>query len=307
MFEVIGLILPVFAVIVAGYAAKRTGFLADGFWAPAEKLGYWVLLPSLIIQGLGTNKLPADWTIFAAAIAATVVPLSLVMLAARRLANWKSAGFASVHQGTLRLNGLLAIATCLALIGDASLPLMGILIAAWVPLSNGLSVYAYVAHRGDDRARPGQIAVEVVKNPAVFAVIIGATLNVAGLGPALEKFFLFELLGRAALPIGLLAVGAALDLSALRRPGPRVMSSLILKMLVMPALMLAICQALEASPLVTAVAIICASMPSSPSGYLVAKQLKGDHALMATIITAQTVVGMITVTAWSVFALTFLG
>ena len=81
MFEVIGLILPVFAVIVAGYAAKRTGFLADGFWAPAEKLGYWVLLPSLIIQGLGTNKLPADWTIFAAAIAATVVPLSLVMLA----------------------------------------------------------------------------------------------------------------------------------------------------------------------------------------------------------------------------------
>jgi len=42
-------ILPIFLLIVVGYLFKRTGFIGDGFWAPAEKLVYFVLLPALII------------------------------------------------------------------------------------------------------------------------------------------------------------------------------------------------------------------------------------------------------------------
>ena len=112
-----------------------------------------------------------------------------------------------------------------------------------------------------------------------------------------------DLLGRAALPIGLLTVGAALDLQALRTPGSRVGAALALKLLVMPAMMLGICHWLDASPLITAAALICAAMPSSPSGYLVARQMEGDHALMATVITAQTMVAVVTVPLWGAVAL----
>jgi malonate transporter and related proteins len=299
MLHVVLLILPVFALIVAGYWARHSGFLDDGFWAPAEKLGYWVLLPSLIIHGLATNELPDDGAGFGIAIAITVLSISFVMLAARRIFNLEPRGFASVHQGSLRLNGLLAIASCIALLGPQTLPLLGILMAVWIPFSNSLSVYGFVAHKGGEGAGPVKLAVAVVKNPMVFAVIIGGGLNALGLGPFMKQFFLFDLLGRAALPVGLLAVGAALDLSSLRRPGPRVSSALAIKLLVMPALMLWLCHMLETTALVTAVALICASMPASPSSYLLAKQLDGDHALMATIITAQTLVGVVTVTLWA--------
>jgi malonate transporter len=304
MLSVVGLITPVFAVIVVGYWARHSGFLTDGFWAPAEKLGYRILLPALIIDSIATNQMPANAADFGTAIVLTVLTISLPMLALRAFmrsrGKWHSGGFASVHQGSLRLNGLLAIASCVALLGDQALPLIGILVAVWVPVSNGLSVYAYVADGAE--TRPLKIITSVLANPMVFAVLIGGALNLLGLGPLIDSFFLFEMLGRAALPVGLLTVGAALNLAAMRRPGARVMSALVLKLLVMPMLMLAFCHWLQASPLVTAVALICSAMPSSPSGYLVARQLGGDHELMATIITAQTLVGVITVTAWASYA-----
>ena len=58
--------------------------LDDGVWGPAEKLGYWVLLPALIVQGLATNALPEGGIEFGLVIAGTILALSLPMLMARR-------------------------------------------------------------------------------------------------------------------------------------------------------------------------------------------------------------------------------
>lgn len=298
----IALITPVFLLILAGYWARHSGFLAEGFWAPAEKLGYWVLLPALIVDSLATNDLTNDAGTFAVIIAITIIGLSVVTFLVSRFTSWAPGATASVHQGTVRLNGLLAIAATIALFGTETLPLLSIMVATWVPLSNGLSVYAYV------RAQPGEgrsalsILSEVVKNPMIFAVIVGMTLNLIGAGPLIDQFFLFELLGRAALPIGLLTVGAALNLAHLRSPGPRVGTALFLKLLAMPALVAWLCVFLNATPLTSAVAVLCACMPSSPSGYTIARHLQGDHELMATIITAQTVLSIVTVTAWGIYA-----
>ena len=52
-------ILPIFLLIVVGYLFKRTGFIGDGFWAPAEKLVYFVLLPALIIRSMTQSDLSA--------------------------------------------------------------------------------------------------------------------------------------------------------------------------------------------------------------------------------------------------------
>ena len=298
----IALITPVFLLIVAGYWARHSGFLAEGFWAPAEKLGYWVLLPALIVDSLATNELTAQAGTFAIIIAITVIGLSAITFLIAPFTSWAPGSFASVHQGTVRLNGLLAIAATIALFGPRTLPLLAIMVATWVPLSNGLSVYAYVRNTPGKKLPFVDIAIAVVKNPMVFAVIVGMSLNLLGAGPFIDQFFLFELLGRAALPIGLLTVGAALNMAHLRSPGPRVGTALALKLVVMPALVAGLCVALEATPLVSAVAILCACMPSSPSGYTVAKHLAGDYDLMATIITAQTVLSVVTVSAWAIYA-----
>ena len=57
MLTTAGAILPIFLLIVVGFIFKRTGFIGDGFWGPAEKLVYFVLLPALIIGSITKSDL----------------------------------------------------------------------------------------------------------------------------------------------------------------------------------------------------------------------------------------------------------
>ncbi|MBT6273074.1 MAG: AEC family transporter [Chromatiales bacterium] len=304
MLDVILLISPVFMLIALGVWARQSGFVTDGFWQPAEKIGYWFLLPSLIIDSLATNRLDgAAAGPFSLAIIITVVGLSAVLFAIRRWLPLPPPSFASVHQGTIRLNGLLAIAVCVALLGTETLPLLAIMVAVWVPFSNGLSVYAYVLFGSERPPSAFRIVLQVIKSPIIFSVFIGLALNWLGAGPFIDRFILFELLGRAALPLGLLAVGAALNMNDLRHLGLPVVGTTIVKLIVMPLMMIGLCEWLDLPPIVAAVAIISACMPSSPSGYMVARNLNGDHVLMAGIITFQTAASLVTATLFATYAM----
>ena len=42
-------IVPICLLLILGYIARRTQFLPDSFWQPAEKATYYVLFPLLLI------------------------------------------------------------------------------------------------------------------------------------------------------------------------------------------------------------------------------------------------------------------
>ena len=307
MLVAFGLLLPIFLLIALGYWLRASDFVPEGFWAASEKLGYWILLPALVIQAIATRDFSGDSAgAYVVALVFAVLFHSALIMVAGLFLRTPGPSLGSVHQGSIRLNGLAAIAAGVALIGPETIPLVALMFAVWIPLSNGLSVYGFVLLASRQRLRLARIILEVLKNPAIFSVIIGFGLNVLGAGPILEKFILLELLGRAALPLGLLAVGAALDLQAAAAASARVLSATGLKLVVMPLVMIGLVHYLNLAPLAGAVAIICACMPTSPGGYLVAKHLGGDAPLMASIVTLQTALSLITVTVFASYALDYL-
>lgn len=308
MLLTFALISPIFLLIALGYWTRSKGFLPDAFWPAAEKLGYWILLPALVIHALATRDLAGGPAIaYSAVLVIAVLFHSALVFVGGLLLRTPGPALGSVHQASIRLNGLAAIAVGVALIGPESVPLVALMFAVWIPLSNGLSVYGYILLASKEPLRPGKIALEVLKNPAIFSVIIGFALNLLGAGPWLERFILFDLLGRAALPLGLLAVGAALDLEAAFAASARVIAATIIKLVLMPLVVIGLVHYIELDPLMAAVAIICACMPTSPGGYLVAKHLGGDAPLMASIVTLQTALSVITVTLFSGYAMQFIG
>jgi predicted permease len=52
-------LLPIVLLIALGVLLRRRRFLDEGFWPQAERLSYYVLLPSLFFHGLATAKLGA--------------------------------------------------------------------------------------------------------------------------------------------------------------------------------------------------------------------------------------------------------
>ena len=139
-------------------------------------------------------------------------------------------------------------------------------------------------------------AADVEAANAETARVYNAGLD--ALGPAAPIETLFQLLGRAAPSVGLMCVGAGLDLVAARNGKAWVMLSAVLKLAVMPLIALAIAQALGVTGAAAKVLIVFHALPTAPSAYIMARQLGGDARLMAGILTAQTALAVITLPVW---------
>src|SRR3546814_12280784 len=69
-------VFPVFLLILLGLLLRQRGWLADGFWAPAERLCYFVLLPALLLPPLAQ----ADFAPLAAAAVTGAVVLAILAM-----------------------------------------------------------------------------------------------------------------------------------------------------------------------------------------------------------------------------------
>lgn len=93
-------LLPIALLIVLGAWLKRRQFLMDTFWAQAERLAYYVLLPSLFFHGLATANLDGvPYQSMVSVLVFSTVVVSLMLLGAKSLITMDDAAFTSVFQG----------------------------------------------------------------------------------------------------------------------------------------------------------------------------------------------------------------
>jgi len=297
MQQILSALAPVFALILMGHVMRRRDLAPEAFWAPAEAMTFYVFFPALLLS----NTAKADFGDIAvlpmmAASSLGVLAVSAAIVLLRPRLGLDGPGFTSVFQGTIRPNVYLGIAAAAALFDDAGLTLVSVCVAVLVPLVNVLSVIVLVRHASPGGAVPGwrQTLGPVTRNPLILACLGGMALNVGGIGLPPVIGPLLEILGRAALPIGLLAVGAGLDLAAIRPAGRMVAMTSAIKLLALPALTYLFCQAFGVSGLATTVCVLYAGLPGSATSYVLARQMGGDTVLLAGSITATTLAAMAT-------------
>lgn len=297
MSAILSAMVPIFAIIVLGFLMRRYGPYGDGFWVPAERLNYFMLFPALLLVNLARVELEEIEVLpMALAMAGAVLMVALACYGLRRVMPIDGPGFAALFQGAVRINGYVAIAGAAGLYDSAGLTLVSIGIAVVIPLVNVLSVLVLTAHgrRAGIGAGGRFAAAQIARNPIILACAFGLLLNVAGIGlPGPVAEFL-DLIGRAALPLGLLSVGAGLDLAAARESYRALAVASGLKLVLLPLATALLCLALGVHGATAVVAVLFNGCPSSASSYILTRQLGGDHRLMAGIITAQTLLAMVT-------------
>ncbi|HEY9081533.1 AEC family transporter [Magnetovibrio sp.] len=296
---------PVFLLIAMGYAIRRYRWIDDAFWPPAERLTYRVLFPALLIASTARANLASDqvWAIAGALFVATLV-VAGAALALKPVLGLRNASFTSFFQGAIRPNTYVGMVPAFLFWGDEGLAMLSIGVLAVVPLVNLLSVTVLVIWGdGHEGARTPMKAVrEVVRNPLVVACLIGFGLNALdiGLPPVIAP--LLDILGRAALPIALMAVGAGLDFPDLLANRWLAGKATVLKLLVLPALAWGLATAFGLDGQAFQVVMLYATLPMSASSYVLAREMGGDAPLAAGMITASTVAAMITMTLWIVLS-----
>lgn len=298
MAVVIAALLPVFILIVLGVVLKRTLMRLDTQWHGLERLTYYVLFPMLLIQTL----VKADLTTVpvagvGGALLLSALVMSLLCLALRpALARLDIDGpaFTSIFQGATRWQTYVALSVSANLFGDVGLALASVAMVAIIPLVNVFSVAVLARYASTEKQSARAIVMTVASNPLIWACAIGLLINVLHL--PLPKIWhdVADALSRSSLAIGLLVTGAGLQLQGLLRPSLGVSLGVAFKLVLMPALALMLALWFGLSGTSLAIVAVCAAVPTSPSAYVLARQMGGDAPLLAQIITLQTILAAIT-------------
>ncbi|MEA2120200.1 AEC family transporter [Halovibrio sp. HP20-50] len=299
MESITGALGPLFLLILLGPALGYGRWPNDKFWPQMERLIYFVLFPAMLVETLATADVAqVPVSRLACVLLGAMGLFGLLLWRLRRWLQLAPAAFTSVFQGAIRFNTYVGVAGAAALHGSLGATTAAVAVALMVPVVNVMCVASFVAVGALGSASMGKSMMALVKNPLILACLLGIGLNLSGIGLPGWSQDTVALLGRAALPLGLVAVGVALRPAALLRVDRGVLATNSVKLLLMPALVLALSWVLQLDPVSRDVALLFAALPTATSAYILARQLGGDAELMAAIITGQTVLAMLTLPLW---------
>lgn len=294
MLATFGALAPVFLLIALGRALRARGFPGEAFWPAAERLVYHVLFPALLFLTSATSELAGFRVLpLATALIGAILATSALTLALRPWLGLDDAGFTSVFQGAIRINTYVGLGTAGTLYGEAGLAVLGIVIFVVVTTINLLSVIA-LSHYGRRPADRRKVLGSVARNPLILACLSGFALNAAGVDLAGIPGDTLRVLGQASLTLGLLCVGASLELAPLGQNWPAALTTCALKLLLLPAATGLACRLLGIEGLTAAVAVLFTAGPISASSYVLARQLGGDAPLITGLITLTTIAATLT-------------
>jgi malonate transporter len=282
-------LVPIALLIALGAALRRREFIAASFWPQAERLGYYILLPSLFFHGLATANLDGlpVLTMVGVLVLSTVMVAGFMVVFRHRL-SVSAPAFTSIFQGGVRFNNYVGVSAAAGLFGSKGIALAAVANAAIVPTVNVLCVLVFARYCNPGLFSMRKLMQQLVFNPLIAACFFGILLQVTGWGIPGAIAPLFKALGQASLPLGLLCVGAALDFSAARKWLRPVMLSSLAKFVLMPLATLLACRALGLQGQAAIAALLFQALPTASSSYIMARQLGGDAPLMAGIIASQT-------------------
>ncbi|TXD80492.1 AEC family transporter [Mitsuaria sp. TWR114] len=287
------LLLPDFLLIVAGFVLCRYTPLDRPVWEAAEKLVYFLLFPVLLFNSISRSSLsPGDTMALMGGGLGVMLSGIALAFALRWVPGVDARTHASGAQVAFRFNSFVALALAERLHGAQGVAWIAMIVAVCVPVANVAAVYPLARHGGHGYLR------ELARNPLIVSTLAGLAANLTGLRLPEPAAISLQKIGLAALPLGLMAVGAGLRLGALK-DAPWLASALLaIRHLVLPVIALAIGHALALPAPQAALLLAFAAMPTASSAYVLAVRMGGNGPFVAGLVTVSTLLGMIVLPLW---------
>ncbi len=294
MITFIYTLIPIIALIILGFFLKRTKFLPDDTWPGIEKLTYFVLFPALLIRTLGLQSISGmPWASMLLVIFGTLTVSAILLILLRPKITKDNASFTSIFQGGIRFNTYIAFAVAQSLYGATGVAMSSVAAGFMIVLINLWCISIFVIWGKSSITGTLQFIKSIMFNPLIIGCTIGWFLSLSGIGVPSIAGDILEIVGRAALPFGLLAVGAALKPESINGHFKAIVCSSLIQFGLKPLIAVALITYTGLNGVAAAVLLIAFITPTAPSSYILARQLGGDIESMASIITMQTLLAFI--------------
>ncbi|MEX0956630.1 MAG: AEC family transporter [Rhizobiaceae bacterium] len=298
MLPIFESILPIFLLIVIGNLLSRAPILDRPVWEGLEKISYWILYPTLLFSTI----LNADMSGLRLDAMLLALFITLAVMGAAVLALWPvfrvtgtatRAEYSSIFQTSMRWNGFIALAVAQKLYPPEASAVVALVMAAIIiPLN--ISSVAVVIRFGSGRADWRRTLFAVATNPLIIGVAIGILFRFLPGGLYAPLAEAVNLVGSAAIGVGLLAIGSGLRPAEALKPRLAIFVPLVIKLVLFPAVLIATGLALGVTGPQLIYLTLCGAVPTAMNGYVLARQLGGDAEFYAAETTLQTAVAFLT-------------
>ena len=292
MNSIMASLFPLIGLIMLGYIFKRKNTFSDEFWAGAEKLNYYVFFPAMLFGNLSQAKLNFEMISKILLILVLAFPIiCVVLLILKSIMNIPTRRFGVYVQSNVRFNSYIGLAVVASLFPSEGMTIFALLLAISIPIVNIIAVISLTDY---DRMNFKNIVISIFKNPLILGCLVGVAYNLSGLPLWLGVNGLIQQLAYCSLPLGLMCVGAALQLGALKAEMAPLVVNSISRLCIIPIGAWAVCKALGFSHLETQIFVLYFALPTASASYILTKVLGGDSQLMAGVISLQIICAAIT-------------
>lgn len=295
-------LIPIILLILLGFFLKHKKFVSDDFWQGSDKAVYYLFLPALLFSKIATmNLVEVSLGKLLSIIVILLFSASLLLFILQKVYPIKPQLFTSVYQGATRFNSFISLSVAAtAWSTPLALEVAALIVCAKIILVNILCVSVFASCTATSQSLKSKLTL-IFKNPLIAACTLGLMINSLGIQLPVWQLSTLDLLGKAALTLGILSVGAGLIISFGGWLSYPILLATLIKLILLPLSAYYLGIYFELELLSHQVLVLIFAMPTAISSYILAGQLGGDQIAMAKIITIETVLAgltMLPILAW---------
>lgn len=289
--------LPTFGWVLCGQVLHRLGLFPLAFNEKIARLAFTFGLPVMLFAGAAQ----VDYRALGGAyyLLAGVLATLLIFAVSWQYSKWRGHPRASQGlfvQGAFRSNlAIVGIALTYSAYGEQGPVLAALPVALMTVLYNVLAVWVLNATLGAGTT-VRTLVVGVAKNPLIIGISAGVIFSLfvyppphvmAPISAGLSAFFL---------PVMLICIGGAMNLSKLYRAGGLAWEASLWRLMIAPALGVGIALLLGVRGAPLGVLFLLMATPVAASSHVMVVAARGDGALAANITVLTTALSLVTIT-----------
>ena len=294
---------PIFLVMVIGYILKQIGMLNDNFVTVANRFNFKVTLPFMLFRDISGVDIRAVFDIRYVLFCALVSTACFWIIwgGVKLFLKDQSMRGAFVQASFRSSAAVMGLAFIQNMYGSSAMgPLM---IVSAVPLYNILSVIVLTfegARSGevDPKQKIKAACINIAKNPIILGILAGLIVGLLGIDFPVIVDKTVNSVAQMATPLALITIGAGFEgRKALAKIRPTIAASMI-KLVIQPLIFLPVAAWMGFRGEQMIAILIMLASPTTPSCYIMAKNMDNDGVLTASVIVMTTLLAAFTLTGW---------
>ena len=295
--------LPLFALILCGYAAGRFGLMSEAALDGLNRFVFYFALPALLFFKLAATPFASefDWRFLVVYTVASLLVFSAA-LAIGRVVFGSDLATAALQGAAASFSniGYLGLPLIITAVGDsAALPGVLVLVVdnvVTLSLAAALVEAGIVRRSGSGLAAASKTLRGLVRHPLIVAIFAGIAAAAVGLPIPAPVAAFGDLLGGAAGPAALFALGVTLVGRPVTRRTGETGYLVLFKLVVHPATVwIAMTRVVALDPLWVTVAVVMSGMPTGANVFVLAQRYGVYVARASTVILLSTAASVVTV------------